>query len=66
VEGLEGGGGEAGALAPELKEQWAMGGREKTKSQLEGVWVLFCFFFSSSGNRTMGLCLQQRTYSISS
>jgi hypothetical protein len=24
------------------------------------------FFFSSSGNRTMGLCLQKKTYSVSS
>jgi hypothetical protein len=37
-------------------------GREESKSQLErGFGVFF-----SSGNRTTGLCLQQRAYSISS
>jgi hypothetical protein len=44
------------------------GQREKSKSQLEGIWLFFffLFFFSSSGKRTTGLCLQQRAYSISS
>jgi hypothetical protein len=37
-------------------------GREESKSQLErGFW-----FFFFSGNRTTGLCLQQRAYYISS
>jgi hypothetical protein len=31
------------------------GSREESKSQLEGVY-LFIYLFSSSGNRTMGLC----------
>jgi hypothetical protein len=62
---MEGAGGEAGTdSVPELEEQWGYGGwREESKSQLEGVLV---FFFSSSGNRTMGLCLQKKTYSVSS
>jgi hypothetical protein len=53
MEGLEGGGGEAGAwgvmwgpaLVPELEEQQGnkRGASEESKSQLEGVWGLFCF-----------------------
>jgi hypothetical protein len=31
--------------------------REESKSQFEGVFWVFFLFFSSSGNRTMGLCL---------
>jgi hypothetical protein len=38
-------------------------GREESKSQLEKD---FGFFFPLGGNRTIGLCLQQRAYSISS
>jgi hypothetical protein len=61
-----GGGGRCGtgeALVPELEEQQGYkGGREENKSQVG----FHFFFFSLSGNRTTGLCLQQRANSISS
>jgi hypothetical protein len=52
------------ALASEREELWGYKGGGKSKSQLEGVLGFFLFLFFSSGNRTLGHCLQQRAYSI--